>query len=47
MTALGAGTAESKMGRDHLDEEKMLLIARGKAELKIIGTDKAIWRRWD
>ena len=33
------------MGKDHLDEEKVLLIAWGKTELKIIGTDKAIWRR--
>lgn len=33
------------MGKDHLDEEKVLLIARGKTELKIIGTDKAIWRQ--
>lgn len=47
MTALGAGTAESEMGKDHLDDEKMLLIAGGKTELKIIGTDKAIWRCWD
>lgn len=33
------------MGKDHLAEEKVLLIAGGKAELKIIGTDKAIWRQ--
>lgn len=45
MTALGPGTGKSKMGKDHLDEEKVLLIARGKMELKIIGTDKAIWRQ--
>lgn len=33
------------MGKDHLDEEKVLLIAEGKTELKIIGMDKAIWRQ--
>lgn len=33
------------MGKDHLDEAKVLLIAWGKMELKIIGTDKAIWRQ--
>lgn len=45
MTALGPGTGKNEIGKDHLDDEKVLLIARGKTELKIIGTDKAIWRQ--